>query len=125
MSGALFEPFRALGYVCNHVPFSLQPKGSQHFVTTVIGEAYHIYNCDALRLVSVGQVGSPITCVLDRADDTYVASRQIISRWRRGKRVQDYPHHRADVTSMVPFGQQIVSVDADNTVHVLEPTTGG
>lgn len=41
---ALFEPFRALGYVSTHVPFALQSRGQDHFVTTVVGNAYHVYN---------------------------------------------------------------------------------
>lgn len=44
---ALFEPYRAMGYVCSQVPFSLIPKGKQHFVTTVVNDAYHVYNVRA------------------------------------------------------------------------------
>jgi hypothetical protein len=40
----IFQPYRALGFVTNHVPFVLQSKGTEHFVTTCIGSAYHQYN---------------------------------------------------------------------------------
>ena len=40
----VFQPYRALGFVTNHVPFVLQAKGTEHFVTTCIGSAFHQYN---------------------------------------------------------------------------------
>lgn len=43
-SGRLFEPFRAIGFVCNHVPASVVAKGTAHFLTTAVGDAYHVYN---------------------------------------------------------------------------------
>jgi U3 small nucleolar RNA-associated protein 21 len=40
----LFSPFRALGTVCNEVPFDVQGLGKEHFVTTSVGNAFHVYN---------------------------------------------------------------------------------
>jgi len=40
----LFAPYRALGYVSSDVPFALQAKGDNHFVTTAVGDAFHVYN---------------------------------------------------------------------------------
>lgn len=40
----LFSPFRALGYVSTGVPFALQTLGSEHFVATVTGRSFHVYN---------------------------------------------------------------------------------
>ena len=42
--GRLFEPFRAIGFVCNHVPAAVVAKGSAHFLTTAVGDAFHVYN---------------------------------------------------------------------------------
>lgn len=57
-----FQPFRALGLVSNHVPFSLQTLGGgEQFVTTCIGRSFHVYNCDKLRLVMASdQVTIPL-----------------------------------------------------------------
>ncbi len=77
---ALFEPYRALGFVSSHIPFWLQPKGSRHFVTTVVGDAYHIYDCAHLKLVSVGQV---------RRHDTTRHNEKKKEKKRKGKTVTD------------------------------------
>ena len=40
----LFRPYRAVGFVCDHIPFDLQYFGRESFITTSIGHNYHIYN---------------------------------------------------------------------------------
>ena len=49
----LFSPFRALGFVANHVPLALQSQGTENLVTTAIGPAFHVYNVSWTRLNSV------------------------------------------------------------------------
>ena len=45
-----------MGFVCNHVPTIVDTRGTAHFLTTAVGNAYHIYNTQKLNLVSLGQV---------------------------------------------------------------------
>lgn len=40
----LFSPFRALGFVANHVPLTIQTQGTENLVTTAVGSAFHVYN---------------------------------------------------------------------------------
>lgn len=40
----IFEPFRAIGYITTHVPFSVQRLGTETFVTVSVGKAFQIYN---------------------------------------------------------------------------------
>ena len=40
----LFRPFRALGFVANHVPLTTQTQGTESLVTTAVGSAFHVYN---------------------------------------------------------------------------------
>jgi len=40
----LFSPFRALGFVTNHVPLALQPQGTDNLVATAVGSSFHVYN---------------------------------------------------------------------------------
>ena len=40
----LFCPFRALGFVANHVPLTVQAQGTENLVTTAVGSAFHVYN---------------------------------------------------------------------------------
>ena len=39
-----FSPYRAVGFVSNHVPLDLVAKGTDHFVVTSVGKSYHMYN---------------------------------------------------------------------------------
>lgn len=40
----LFQPYRAAGLVASHVPLAVQTRGSDHFVTSALGAAFHVYN---------------------------------------------------------------------------------
>ena len=48
----LFSPFRALGFVANHVPLTLQTQGMETLVTTAVGSAFHVYNVRLFCVVS-------------------------------------------------------------------------
>ncbi len=39
---ALFQPFRALGYITDDVPFAVQRRGAQTFVTVSVGKAWQV-----------------------------------------------------------------------------------
>ena len=49
----LFCPFRALGFVANHVPLTLQTQGTETLVTTAVGSAFHVYNVGQSCVVSL------------------------------------------------------------------------
>lgn len=38
----LFQPFRALGYISDDVPFAVQRRGKETFVTVSVGEAWQV-----------------------------------------------------------------------------------
>ena len=48
----LFCPFRALGFVANHVPLTTQTQGTETLVTTAVGSAFHVYNVGQFRVIS-------------------------------------------------------------------------
>jgi len=54
-TGTLFHPFRALGYVTANVPFAVQRRGRNTFLTVSAGKAWQLYNCAKLTLIFVGQ----------------------------------------------------------------------
>jgi U3 small nucleolar RNA-associated protein 21 len=39
---ALFQPFRALGYISDDVPFAVQRRGKETFVTVSVGKAWQV-----------------------------------------------------------------------------------
>ena len=40
MSGELFRPFRALGYITDDVPFAVQRRGKETYVTVSVGRTW-------------------------------------------------------------------------------------
>ena len=38
----LFRPFRALGYISDDVPFAVQRRGKETFVTVGVGKAWQV-----------------------------------------------------------------------------------
>jgi hypothetical protein len=56
MSAPLFLPFRALGYITDDVPFAVQRRGKENFVTVSVGKAWQVgkkiqqpHNADCVR----------------------------------------------------------------------------
>ena len=44
MSMPLFQPFRALGYITDSVPFSVQRLGRETFVTVSVGKSWQVHS---------------------------------------------------------------------------------
>ena len=42
LMSALFQPFRALGYITENVPFAVQRRGKETFVTVGVGKAWQV-----------------------------------------------------------------------------------
>jgi U3 small nucleolar RNA-associated protein 21 len=40
----VFDAFRAIGYVCDDVPLSIQARGGKYFFTSSIGRAFQVWN---------------------------------------------------------------------------------
>lgn len=82
----IFVPYRAAGLVTSHAPALLQVRGAEHFVSTSVGAAFHMYSCDRLRLLFVSSPQPrPITCLAAHGDVTFSAGGSRIYLWRRGK----------------------------------------
>lgn len=42
MSGPLFKPFRALGYITEDVPFAVQRRGKETYVVVSVGRTWQV-----------------------------------------------------------------------------------
>ncbi len=77
----IFEPYRALGYVTDGTPFSLQRRGMENFVTVSVGKAWQIYNVS-------GAVWNPslkqLQCLVIQSLVFFVVSRCVASRFTDG-----------------------------------------
>jgi U3 small nucleolar RNA-associated protein 21 len=40
--GPLFKPFRALGYITDDVPFAVQRRGKEAYVTVSVGRTWQV-----------------------------------------------------------------------------------
>ena len=56
MATPLFQPFRALGYITDEIPFAVQRLGREAFVTVSAGKAWQVWSLSSCKefLVALG-----------------------------------------------------------------------
>ncbi|DBB04808.1 hypothetical protein WJX82_011613 [Trebouxia sp. C0006] len=80
----LFQPFRALGYISDDVPFAVQRRGKETFVTLSVGEAWQVYSSSKLGVKLVEpQFEHNIKALASRGDLTFAAVKSDIVVCRR------------------------------------------
>lgn len=42
-SSELFQPYRAVGFVCGDIPCHIKTLGKDSFLTVAVGKAWHVY----------------------------------------------------------------------------------
>ncbi|KAL3832965.1 hypothetical protein ACJIZ3_007701 [Penstemon smallii] len=115
----IFEPFRAIGYITTHVPFSIQRLGTETFVTVSVGKAFQIYNCAKLSLVLVGpQLPKKIRALASYRDYTFAAYGHNIAVFKRAHLVATWESHNAKVNQLLLFGEHILSVDVNGSIFI-------
>lgn len=40
----IYQPFRAIGYVTNEIPYAINNFGNEYFLTTCVGNSFQTYN---------------------------------------------------------------------------------
>lgn len=123
----IFQGYRALGYVCNHVPFVLRyiNRRKEHLVITSIGRCFHTYGGTKLDLLTASQAhDDEISCIAGDSRLVYTASGKSIYSWLRGSELQNtFNGHEHEVKLLLPFGHHLVSVDESGRVIVWEIKT--
>uniref|UniRef100_A0A224ZBY7 WD-repeat protein n=1 Tax=Rhipicephalus zambeziensis TaxID=60191 RepID=A0A224ZBY7_9ACAR len=123
----IFQGYRALGYVCNHVPFVLRyiNRRKEHLVITSIGRCFHTYGGTKLDLLTASQAhDDEISCIAGDSRLVYTASGKTIYSWLRGSELQNtFNGHEHEVKLLLPFGNHLVSVDESGRVIVWEIKT--
>ncbi|KAL1418163.1 hypothetical protein MTO96_026176 [Rhipicephalus appendiculatus] len=119
----IFQGYRALGYVCNHVPFVLRyiNRRKEHLVITSIGRCFHTYGGTKLDLLTASQAhDDEISCIAGDSRLVYTASGKTIYSWLRGSELQNtFNGHEHEVKLLLPFGNHLVSVDEIRQVFSL------
>lgn len=115
----IFEPFRAIGYITDNVPFSVQRLGTETFVTVSVGKAWQIYNCAKLNLVLVGpQLPKKIRALASYRDYTFAAYGNSVGVFRRAHQVATWSKHCARVNHLLLFGDYILSADLEGNIFL-------
>ncbi|KAK9819682.1 hypothetical protein WJX72_001066 [[Myrmecia] bisecta] len=111
---ALFQPFRALGYITDSVPFAVQRRGRETYVTVSVGNAWQIYSCTRLQLVLVGPLLPRDICALaSKRDFTFAAVGRDIIACQRVHRVGKYCGHSDDILQLLCLGDHLLSLGRD------------
>ncbi|EFO24634.1 hypothetical protein LOAG_03853 [Loa loa] len=124
----LFVPYKALGEVCSSVPpaFRVLPrKRNESYVICAVGNVVIQYLCENLRVISVSNV-LPAQINIVAADSRYIYAAigtriAILYLARQVKRWLEVPNI---VRWLLPFGDVLVVVDTENSIHVVDVETG-
>ncbi|CAM6100981.1 unnamed protein product [Calypogeia fissa] len=125
----IFEPFRALGYITDGIPFSVQRRGLETFVTVSVGKSWQIFNLAKISLVFVGpQLERKIRAIASWRDYTYVATGQSIAVFNRAHQASTWSAHNGKVVLLLAFGKHVLSVGTDGRLLIwpaveADPTT--
>lgn len=115
----IFEPFRAIGYITTHVPFSVQRLGTETFVTVSVGKAFQIYNCAKLNLVLVGpQLPKKVRALASYCEYTFAAYGCNVAVFKRAHQVATWEGHNAKISQLLLFGENVLSLDIEGNIFI-------
>lgn len=123
----LFAPFRALGFVSNHVPFVLQVrtyKGSSDpprlHILTCLGKAWALWEGGKMTLLFVGSdTEEPISSLALDGDAVWAAHGSRASKYLRGKEVASVSNpFETRLSNLTIFGSNLLSLTEDGK-HLL------
>ncbi|KAF9511143.1 hypothetical protein BS47DRAFT_1470832 [Hydnum rufescens UP504] len=114
-SRRLFVPFRALGFITNHVPFSGSSALPRIHIVTCLGKAWAMWEGDKMSLQFIGpDLELPITSLLMDGDAIWAASGSSVSKFLRGKQVAHLSNPLGSALSTISvFGTQMLALTED------------
>ncbi|ORX84248.1 WD40 repeat-like protein [Anaeromyces robustus] len=121
MDSKLYYPFRKLGQVTNDVPFIIQNRGQQFFITTCVGNSFQIYDCEKMHLLFVGtKTEKPISSIAAYSNYTFAASGSDIIIYKRAKEVGKLNNDISGrINSLLTFGSQLlIALYNDNLIQI-------
>ncbi|KAF8586540.1 Utp21-domain-containing protein [Ramaria rubella] len=126
-TGSLFAPFRALGFVTDHVPFILQVRtqkgasqGPRVHLLTCLGHAWALWEGGKMTLLFVGpDVEEGISSLAMEGDAVWAAHGIHASKYLRGKEVTQVSNPLGTrLSSLLTFGFQLLALTEDGR-HLL------
>ncbi|XP_037122014.1 WD repeat-containing protein 36 [Syngnathus acus] len=125
---SLFSGFRLLGLYCNHVPHVLRyhRKHREFYLVTSVGKCLHTYNVNRLGIVAISNsLQDDITCLAADRMLTFAAAGSLVLAFAKNKEVvMRYRGHKQEVRLLLPFGDQLISVDGGGLLVVWDVQSG-
>lgn len=121
-SSRLFTPFKAVGYICNHVPFAIQALGQSFYITTSTGNSFQVFDVESLNISLVGRsLELPISALSVRKDVTFAACGNQIVVFKRTEPIRtltsDLP---GDINYLEVFGEHVMALTEDNVFQLWD-----
>ena len=120
----LYVGFRALGLVTNDVPFSIQARGSTHFLTSCIEKSFQIYHLEKMQLLFVGDSNAIITALKSFKDFTFCAIDSGIQVFIRSTLETTLTHDSTfEITKLDILGDLLLATCTDNCIRIWTIST--
>ncbi|KAL4210717.1 hypothetical protein CU097_012847 [Rhizopus azygosporus] len=121
----IYQPFRAIGYVTNDVPYVINSLGQSYLLTTCVGRSFQTYDMSKMNLLFVSTpTEKPITAMASYKKLMYAAAGNTVFGYLRGKQVSQVGG-TGDFTIMqiLVLGGYMVALCDDNTLKVWDTAT--
>lgn len=120
-------PYRALGYVSNHVPMLPRfiKRRGRHLILTAMGNSFLVFESNKLRLVNISPPQEhDIECMTADSHQVFTVDDCVIKSWMRGTELNhQFVGHDKPVHLLLVFGPHLISVDEDSNLKVWEIKT--
>lgn len=115
--------YRELGIVSDGCGLAFEKHGPETTIVASIGKGHQIYSASKLRLlfVATGQQHRGTTLLIHQGR-VYVAEKNQVSVWKRGKLLIYLPkHHSERITHMFIFGELLATLDRGGLLVLQHP----
>lgn len=117
---SLYSPYRAIGYVCDCNPFSVNRLGEEIFVTVSIGKCFQVFRLNKLVACLVSKTApGVIGGVQAIGHETFVTVDKSIFVYDRANIVRTYDAHTTPIVGSATVGSLLLTFDEGNNIKVL------
>lgn len=123
----LFDPFRAIGYISSDTPAAVQLRGNAFFITSAIGDAFHVYDGAKMNLLFVSsRTPTKIAAIAVQGDVTFAACGNRIRRFRRAKEdlVFEGQIDDGNIFAILLLGDLLLALSEDNALLIWNTADG-
>lgn len=121
---SIFQGYRALGLVCDHVPAIImyRQKQDEMRIITSVGKSFNSYGSRLQLLETSHHMPDDITCMDSDSIFVFTAAGSNIYAWKHGHKwlVHTYSSHKHKIIALLSFGQHVISVDEESVLMMHE-----